>query len=877
VNPEDGRVYVIHYNNSELTMINGTAGTTSGVGVGTSPIALAVNPVTDKVYVANSGSGNATVIDGSSYGTSVIGAGLNPYAIAVNPVTHTVYATNNGSSNVTVIDGSTHATTAVPAGSNPFTIVVNPVANKVYVANETGASVTVIDGATLATATVAVGSFPDAIAVNPVTNRIYVANLASSSVTVIDGATLATSTVPGVPLPVALAVNPVTNKVYVADQGSETVTVIDGATGSISTVSVGAYPVSQLSAVAVNPATNRVYVADSVNNVVTVIDGATLATSVVPTGYNPCFIEPDVASNKIYVVNNGGSGVTVIDGATGATLSLVTGANPLVARLDPATDRIYVANGMSGTVTMIDGATGATATIAVGSLPHDLAVDPETGEIFVADYNSASVTVITEERHEQLLLVASVTPLGGNQAASTTPGFTFGAQSSFSPTAPGPLGVLYQVDTCGGAWTRATGGGGTFSGTVPALQQGVHILYFYADDGQDATSTQSGSPLTGAIGAYAFLVPQLVFTLAPASQQIASGRSVAFSAFANGSPAPAYQWSFDGVPISGATDATLLVSGATSGNAGTYSCTATNSTGSISVSAVLTVIGTTAPGYLANLSARANVGSGSNLLIAGFGVGGAGTAEFLLRGVGPGLASMNVSGTLSNPILTLYDGSAAPGPYPIATDIGWGNAFTAGSSPVNALPQAATGTLMASVGAFTLAPGSADCALAIAPPAGSYTVQVSGAGNSSGIALAEVYAAGSGPPGLRLINVSARADVGAGNNVLIGGLTIGGTTAETVLIRAVGPGLVDTFHLTGTLAQPTLTVYSGSVPVFSNTGWGGDATVAGAAIAVGAFPLNPSHQDSALLVTLPPGSYTVQVGGVNGGAGIALVEVYELP
>jgi hypothetical protein len=66
--------------------------------------------------------------------------------------------------------------------------------------------------------------------------------------------------------------------------------------------------------------------------------------------------------------------------------------------------------------------------------------------------------------------------------------------------------VYFQVDTWQNAWKSATGSGPTFTGTVASLQPGFHILYAYAVDGQEATSTQPGSPLTGAIQAYGFLV-----------------------------------------------------------------------------------------------------------------------------------------------------------------------------------------------------------------------------------------------------------------------------------------------------------------------------------------------------------------------------------
>jgi hypothetical protein len=129
--------------------------------------------------------------------------------------------------------------------------------------------------------------------------------------------------------------------------------------------------------------------------------------------------------------------------------------------------------------------------------------------------------------------------------------------------------------------------------------------------------------------------------------------------------------------------------------------------------------------------------------------------------------------------------------------------------------------------------------------------------------------------------VSARASVGSGGSVLIAGFVIGGSTAKTVLIRASGPAL-EQFGVTGVITDPMLQLYNvasgGAVLLASNDDWGGDPEIATAAASVGAFAwTDPASADCALLVTLPPGSYTAEVLGINGSSGVALVEVYEVP
>jgi hypothetical protein len=124
----------------------------------------------------------------------------------------------------------------------------------------------------------------------------------------------------------------------------------------------------------------------------------------------------------------------------------------------------------------------------------------------------------------------------------------------------------------------------------------------------------------------------------------------------------------------------------------------------------------------------------------------------------------------------------------------------------------------------------------------------------------------------RLINLSSRVQVGSGRT-LITGFVVGGTTPKRVLLRAVGPTLTG-FGVTGALANPRLQLFDASGRVFAeNDDWSGAETTAAMA-QVGAFGLGAGAKDAALLVTLAPGAYTMQVAEV-GGAGVALAEIYD--
>jgi hypothetical protein len=125
-----------------------------------------------------------------------------------------------------------------------------------------------------------------------------------------------------------------------------------------------------------------------------------------------------------------------------------------------------------------------------------------------------------------------------------------------------------------------------------------------------------------------------------------------------------------------------------------------------------------------------------------------------------------------------------------------------------------------------------------------------------------------------LINVSVRKHLGTGLTV---GFVLGGSVATKVLVRAVGPTL-GAFGVPGTVADPQLTLFNDkSVKIGENNDWGGTAELTAAFGSVGAFGLPPTSKDAAVLATLPPGLYSVQVSGTANSTGVALVEVYEVP
>lgn len=264
---------------------------------------------------------------------------------------------------------------------------------------------------------------------------------------------------------------------------------------------------------------------------------------------------------------------------------------------------------------------------------------------------------------------------------------------------------------------------------------------------------------------------------------------------------------------------------------------------------------------LGNMSTRAQVGTGSNIMITGFFVQDGAPKKILIRAVGARLATapFGLTGTLSDPQLQLFNSN---GVLVLANDNWSGD-------------DAAT---MASVGAFPLTAGSRDAALLATLSPGLYTAQVSGVNNTSGIAILEFYdVTGSA----RLMNMSTRAVIGTGANMFFSGLSVvPGGGARRVLIRVAGPAL-GAFGVGGTIADPSVAVLDSAgrqIANGANDNWGDSA---GAALApafaqAGAFPFPPGSKDAALLVDLVPGNYTIQASGVAGTTGVALIEVYDL-
>ena len=263
-----------------------------------------------------------------------------------------------------------------------------------------------------------------------------------------------------------------------------------------------------------------------------------------------------------------------------------------------------------------------------------------------------------------------------------------------------------------------------------------------------------------------------------------------------------------------------------------------------------------------NLSTRLNVLTGDNVAIAGFIVGGTGTKNVLIRGIGPSLTPLGVPGVLADPVLALHTNNTQGADVIIATNDNWKINAQNGESQQAAI--AATGIPPAK---------DAEAAILANLNPGSYTAVLSGKNNSTGNSLVEVYDLNGGSA--LLSNVSTRGFVGTGDQVMIGGLILGPAASgkATVVVRAIGPTLGQ-FGINNFLTDPTLELRNANGALIArNDDWQSDTDAS-------KMPnnLTPANaKESALSRVLTSGNYTAIVRGKNNTTGVALVEVYYLP
>jgi hypothetical protein len=245
------------------------------------------------------------------------------------------------------------------------------------------------------------------------------------------------------------------------------------------------------------------------------------------------------------------------------------------------------------------------------------------------------------------------------------------------------------------------------------------------------------------------------------------------------------------------------------------------------------------------------VQTGDNVGIGGFIITGSAPKHVLLRAIGPSLTQSGVPDALADPVLELH----GPGGFATINNDNWRDdpvqqaaILATGIPPTNNLESAID---------TTLNPGA-------------YTAIVRGKNNTSGVALIEVYDL-SQAVAAKLANISTRAFVSTGDNIVIAGFVLGGNSGDDkVVVRGLGATGV-----ANPLADPTLELRDANGALIgSNNDWQDNATQAAGLTAANLAP--PNTLDAAIMATLPPGLYTALLAGRNNSTGVGLVEVYDL-
>jgi glucose/arabinose dehydrogenase len=261
---------------------------------------------------------------------------------------------------------------------------------------------------------------------------------------------------------------------------------------------------------------------------------------------------------------------------------------------------------------------------------------------------------------------------------------------------------------------------------------------------------------------------------------------------------------------------------------------------------------TALPAQALNISGRARVETGQGVVISGFIVTGTTPKRVGVRALGPSLANFGVASPLADPIIRLNRGDGSL----VMVNDNWKN------------------TQQTEITAAGLAPpDDKESALIATLPAGNYTAVVSGKNGGTGVALAEVYDLDQAADS-RLANVSTRATVGTGSDVLIGGFITGSKIGATrVAIRALGPSLQQ-FGIANPLPDPSLELHNANGALLaSNDNWQSNASQAALITGYGLAP--PNSLESAIAISLAPGRYTAIATGKNNQTGIGLIEIYD--
>jgi hypothetical protein len=240
-------------------------------------------------------------------------------------------------------------------------------------------------------------------------------------------------------------------------------------------------------------------------------------------------------------------------------------------------------------------------------------------------------------------------------------------------------------------------------------------------------------------------------------------------------------------------------------------------------------------------------------MIGGFIITGSEPKAVVLRGLGPSLSSFGLTDLLQDPVLELRGSS--------------GNLILRNDNWKDTQRSLIEGT------PFQPTDDRESVIVTTLPPA-AYTAILTGKNGTTGIGAVEVYDNNQAVDS-QLANISTRGFVLAGNNVMIGGFTLGVNDNPTqIAVRGLGPSLTQS-GLSNVLADPTLELRDANGALLvANDDWESDPVSAAQLTANGLALPNP--KEAGIFTFLPGGQFTAILAGKDGGIGIGLVEIYNL-
>jgi DNA-binding beta-propeller fold protein YncE len=626
-----------------------------------------------------------------------------------------------------------------------------------------------------------------------------------------------------------------------------------------------------------DPVRDYIYATVPLTNSLAVIDSVTLqVVNTISVGADPNSMSISKDNSKLYIGLRGAMKIAVIDLTTLTALPSLNIASVPYSIAIGLDDRLYVSSLMNvNNIIQVNALTGATEQVVLsGNGDGVLQISPDRKTLYFGDVGIEPATLSSFD-------VSTATATMLQQSAFGTVGesgrslvlshngqylcfFTDGGDVLVDPA---NLSIVYGFLPSGRGVTAFSPDDATIyvveeGSSQIALIDSATLKQFAGLDNVFAALIQGGIA-TSRTGRYLFFasdddvgtidetaIYDLLAQPMPASYVAHTGQSISYQApiYISGTA------SATGLPSGVTFDAATRMITGTPTKAGTFPIvvTATNGTTTVTFDLTLAVYPNS---RAANISTRAQVETGEDILIAGFIVYGPEGKNIVLRGLGP---SLGVTGELVNPTISLHDSTGAV----IATNDDW-------STDAQAF-------VLTNLDLAPSEPQESGLFRSLAP--GAYTVTMSGVGNTTGVGLVELYDVDEKINGLpadysRLGNISTRSLVGNGDNVMIAGTILVGPDDATLLIRGIGPSLAKA-GITSPLANPYLELHnSDGTTIASNDNW--QDTQKTLIEATGLAPTDPA--ESAIDTTLQPGAYTAILSGVADTTGVGLVEIYNLP